>query len=278
MLLAPLIRVAAAPQRAWLANALTAAVLALACTVPGTARAGLFDDDEARIAILEIRKSIADLRQRIDAGLTEEQRRSTEENAQLRRSVIELSNQIETLRADIARMRGQEEQLARDVAEVQRRQKDLVQETQGVGERLRQFEPAKVSVDGAEFMVQPGESRDFNAALAALRQGDFAQAQTGFADLLKRYPSTGYKPSALFWLGNAQYAQRNYKDAQVQFRALVSSSPEHARAPEAMLSLANCLIELKDSRAARKTLEDLIKAYPKSEAAGLGKERLAKLK
>lgn len=249
----------------------------LGAIAPGVSHA-LFSDDEARKAILEARKSIADLRQQVDSGLAEEQRRATEENAQLRRSVIELSNQIESLRAEIARMRGQEEQLARDVAEVQRRQKDLVQETQGVGDRLRQFEPAKVNLDGREFVAQPTEARDFNTALAALRQGDFAQAQVGFTDLLKRYPATGYKPSALFWLGNAQYAQRNYKDAQTQFRTLVTTTPDHLRAPEAMLSLANCQIELKEVRAARKTLEDLIKAYPQSEAASLGKVRLAKLK
>ena len=98
---------------------------------PGVSHA-LFSDDEARLAILEARKSIAELRQRVDASLAEEQRRASEENAQLRRSVLELSNQIEALRADMARMRGQEEQLARDVAEVQRRQKDLAQEAQGV--------------------------------------------------------------------------------------------------------------------------------------------------
>lgn len=246
-----------------------ASLVLFGAVAPGVSHA-LFSDDEARLAILEARKSIAEL--------AEEQRRTSAENAQLRRSVLELSNQIESLRAEIARMRGQGEQLTRDVAEVQRRQKDLAQEAQGVDERLRQFEPSKVSMDGQEFMAQPAEVRDFNAALAALRQGDFAQAQTGFGDLLRRYPNTGYKPSALFWLGNAQYAQRNYKDAQVQFRTLVSGTPDHPRAPEAMLSLANCQIELKEIRAARKTLEDLIKAYPQSEAAGLGKERLAKLK
>jgi TolA-binding protein len=50
------------------------------------------------------------------------------------------------------------------------------------------------------------------------------------------------------------------------------------RAPEAALSIANCQIELKDSKAARKTLEDLIKVYPQSEAASVAKDRLSKLK
>ena len=82
----------------------------------------------------------------------------------------------------------------------------------------------------------------------------------------------------MLWLGNAQYATRNYKEAITNFRSLLTAAPNHARAPEAMLSIANCQIELKDTRAARTTLESLIKTYPQSEAAHAGKERLARLK
>ena len=35
---------------------------------------------------------------------------------------------------------------------------------------------------------------------------------------------------------------------------------------------------MKDPKGARKTIEDLIKAYPNSEAAAAGKERLATLR
>lgn len=235
------------------------------------AHAGLFEDDEARRAIL-------DLRQKVDAAQTrtaEELRRTTEDNAQLRRSLLDLSNQIEVLRNELANMRGQNENLARTVAEMQRSQKDL---TTGVDERLRKFEPGKVNVDGKEFVAEPAERQEFEAALATLRKGDFAAAQTSFLAFMKRYPQTGYRASSLFWLGNAQYALRNYRDAVTNFRSLVTAEPDHMRAPEAMLSMANCQLELKDAKSARKTLEDLIKAYPQAEAASVAKERLAKLK
>ena len=49
-------------------------------------------------------------------------------------------------------------------------------------------------------------------------------------------------------------------------------------APETALSIANCQIELKETRGARKTLEDLMHAYPQSEAAVAAKERLSRLK
>ena len=122
------------------------------------------------------------------------------------------------------------------------------------------------------------EKQDYDAALAVFRTGDFKGAQTGFASFIKRYPRSGLAPSALFWLGNAQYATRDYKEAIANFRSLLTASPNHARAPEAMLSIANCQIELKDTRAARATLDALIKTYPQSEAAQAGRERLAKLK
>jgi tol-pal system protein YbgF len=111
-----------------------------------------------------------------------------------------------------------------------------------------------------------------------MRKGDFALALPAFTDFVRRYPASGYHPSALFWLGNLHYAQRNYKDAMAQYRALVAVAPAHLRAPEAMLSIANCQVELKETKAARKTLEDLVKAYAQSEAATVAKTRLAKLK
>jgi TolA-binding protein len=48
--------------------------------------------------------------------------------------------------------------------------------------------------------------------------------------------------------------------------------------PEALLAVANCQSEMKDTRAARATLNDLLKRFPQSEAALAGKERLASLK
>jgi tol-pal system protein YbgF len=201
--------------------------------------------------------------------------RNSEDSASLRRSLLELQNQIEILRSELSQLRGLNEQLTRDVAEMQRRQKDMAQ---GVDDRLRQFEPLKVTSDGREFMVDPAEKRDFEAALAIFRKGDFVASQAVFVDFLKRHPKTGYAPSALFWLGNAQYATRDYKEAMINFRSLIGREPDHLRAPEAVLSIANCQIELKDTRGAKKTLEDLIKAYPQSEAASAARERLARLK
>lgn len=251
---------------------LAGASLALALMAPLAGHAQLFGgDDEARRAILE-------LRQRVEAQrLAAEQQASSmrTENEQLRRSMLELQNQIESLRGEVARLRGQDEQLARSVSDLQRLQKDLAV---AIEDRLRKMEPTKVSVDGLEFVADPAEQREFEAALAVFRKGEFQTAQMAFTEFLRRYPQSGYRASALFWLGNAQYATRDYKGALANFRALLAQSPDHPRAPEAVLSIANCQIELKDNPGARKTLDDLVKAYPQSEAAVAARERLARFR
>ncbi|WP_287876103.1 tol-pal system protein YbgF [Acidovorax sp.] len=255
------------PARALLA-------LVLSCAFVSTSHAALFEDDEARRAILELRQRV-DALQLANQRSADDLRKSGDDNSQQRRSLLDLQTQIEALRVEQATLRGQNEQLLRDVGELQRRQKDIAQ---GVDERLRQFEPVKVTVDGLEFQADAAEKRDFEAALAIFRTGKFAEANTAFAGFIRQYPRSGYVPSARFWLGNAQYAAREYKEAIGNFRLLMSGSPGHARAPEAALSIANCQIELKETRAARKTLEDLLRAYPQSEAAVAAKERLSRLK
>ncbi|HRM92995.1 MAG TPA: YbgF trimerization domain-containing protein, partial [Alicycliphilus sp.] len=199
------------PQRS---RALTVAVFAAVATwaVPSHA---LFEDDEARRAILE-------LRQRFDALQQSNQRsgeRSGEEVSQLRRSLLDLQTQIEALRTEQASLRGQNEQLQREVAELQRRQKDIAQ---GVDERLRKFEPLAVTVDGREFRADPAEKREFEAALAVFRSGKFPEAATAFGSFMRQYPQSGYLPSARFWLGNAQYATRDYKEAINNFKSLLA--------------------------------------------------------
>lgn len=261
---------------------LFAAPLAALLLLAGSpATAALFGDDEARRAILDLRQRFeahreAQTRQAEELRRqTEELRKLNEEVVPLRRSLLDLQSQIDALRSELAQARGRNEELTRALAEVQRQQKDVVA---GVQERLQRFEPVRVTVDGVEFDADPAERRDFETALAVFRRADFVAAQGAFEGFVRRWPSSGYLPSALFWLGNAQYANRDYNGALSSFRGLLSRAPDHARAPEAVLAIANCQIELKDTRAARKTLEDLVKAYPSAEAAAVARERLARLR
>ena len=253
------------------------------------AHAGIFDDDEARKAILDLRQQITSLNATVNTSLSAAQQRSTEEIAQLRKSMFELQNQIDKQKGEISQLRGDNEVLARNLAEMQIRQKDMLQSaeqklqaaeqrSQAVEQKLTKLEPVTITLDGREFMADPAEKRDFDAAFALFRAGDFVKSQKALFEFIQRYPGSGYSPSALYWLGNAHYSNRDYKEDIINFRSMISKNPDHMRAPEAMLSIANCQLEMKDAKGAKKTLEDLMKAYPKSEAAFAGVERLRTLK
>jgi tol-pal system protein YbgF len=244
--------------------------LALAMTLAfahGAGQAALFDDDEARRAILELRTQRS---QDIEAQNAKINALNAQID-QLKRSLLDMNSQMEQMRAENARLRGTNEVLVRDVTELQRRQKDM---QASVDERVRKLEPQQVTLDGKTFKVDADEKREFEEALAKLRATDFAGAVSGLSNLLHRYPATGYRESAQYWLGNAQYGQGDYKAAIEAFRQLVDRSPEHVRSPEALLSVANCHGQLKDNDSARKALEQLVKQYPQTEAAQAARDRL----
>lgn len=236
--------------------------LAVWCA-PLSSQAGLLEDDEARRAILELRQQ----RKQDEASL---QALSAQVD-QLRRSLLDMNAQIETLRGELAGQRGSVELLQRDAAELQRKQKDA---QVALDERVRKLEPQSLTVDGKTFLADADEKRAFDDAIARLRATDFAAGAAALNAFLKRYPQTGYFESAQYWLGNAHYGLRDHKEAIKAFRALVDRAPDHLRAPEALLSIANCQSELKENDAARRTLEQLVRQHPQSEAAQVARDRL----
>lgn len=231
------------------------------------AHAGLFEDEDARRAILDLRQ----LRTQ-DAEANSAKVKALEAQIdQLKRSMLDLNAQVEQMRGELAQQRGQGEVLLRDVSEMQRKQKDM-QAAQD--ERLRKLEPQVVTVDGKTFKADPDEKRAYDDAMARMRAADFAAGVDGLVHLLQQYPQTGYKEAAWYWQGNGYYGLRQYKESIQAFKHLVDKAPDHVRTPEAMLSIANCQTELKDMTAARKTLEQLVKQYPQTEAAQAARDRL----
>ena len=223
-------------------------VMALS-SISFVANAALFGDDEARRAIL-------DLRQRLEA---------TQKNLEATQQKLEATQQkLETAQQSVKSQSDENVSIRRAL--------------QTVDSRLSKFEPINVVLDGLEFQADPAEKKQFDAALAVFRTGDFAAAQNSLLSFLLKYPTSGYASSSLFWLGNAQYATKDYKESIANFRKLLTIAPEHSRAAEAMLAISNCWVELKDLKAAKKAMEDLVKRYPASEAAQTAKQRLSRLK
>jgi tol-pal system protein YbgF len=243
-------------------------LIAALSSVAVPAQAGIFPDNEARKAILELRTQIDTINKRLDE-LSARTDAKTDKSA-----ALDLASENEQLRQEVARLRGQIEVLANQVATDERRQKDFYVD---LDNRLRRLEPQRVVVDGKEFEISPDEQKGYEAALSLFKAGNYQAAQDAFAQFLQRYPASGYAPSAYYWLGNAQYVQGDYRGALKSHEAVIQHYPDNPKVPEAMLSIASSYTELKDSAAARKALEALITRYPNTEAAETARRRLASL-
>ncbi len=291
-----------------------AASLCLLGLLAPTAQAALFEDEEARRAILDLRQRLENQRQTqlqsTDQTLQKSLDQSQKQIEVLRKQVeidinqskqdnrqaaLQLQAQIEALKQDIANLRGEREQLLREITLLQRAQKDINVEIEERFQKIydqfakkealsSQKEEApksakvNVQVDGFEFLAEPDEKRDFEAAFVLFRKGDFAAAAKEFAQFVKVYSASGYKPSALYWLGSAKFARRDFNEAIAHLKGLVNDFPNHARAPEAMLTVGNAQLEIKQAKEARKTFNELLKLYPTTEAAAAAKDRLAQIK
>lgn len=240
----------------------TAAFLAALSLASLQSHAALFEDDEARKAILDIRARLANMQNDINAKADKSNN-------------FDLNNQNEQLQAELAKLRGQVEELANELANTQRRQKDFYVD---LDNRLRKLEPQKATVDGKEVMIAPQEQRDYDAALAYFKSGDYRNAGASFYDFTRRYPESVLTPSAQYWLGNTYYAQRDYKNAISAQQVVVKNYPDSPKAADALLNIASCYFELKDKAAAKRTLEALVAHYPDSPSAQTAKDRLAALK
>ena len=200
-----------------------------------------------------------------------------------RKEVRELRGQVEESRSLAGNQRGQMEETRTLANRQDEQQRALLEEQRKTRETQRAMEerlnglPTLVSEDGASFYAQASEKKEFDNAKAVFKRANYQGARKQFDEFLLRYPHGGYAPAARFWKGNAEFLQGDYKAALLTLRPLQTAEPNYQKTPEALLAIANCYSELKDPQAARKTLEDLVEQYERTEAASVARDRLSKL-
>ena len=238
-------------RKAVFLSTLTLTTLGATCFMPSAW--ALFEDDDARKAILDLRKSLA----------------ATQS------ATAELQNQLEKLKTDNAQLRGRLETVEKQTEELLTKQKTYYQD---LDLRLGHFEPRTVEVEGVSGTVQPGEKKHYDDALKAFQGGQLKKADAEFSSFVRKYPASPYLPLSLFWLGNTKYALQDYPGAIAQLQTFVKRFPKHPRVPAAMLTIANCQSESGNKAAARKTLNEIIANYPDSDAANQAQKSLGAVK
>jgi len=265
-----------------------AALLAAAAAVP--ARAGLFDDDEARRRIDALRQELS------QQGKDNEVRIARLEEMIRNIGVVELVRQLDQMNAEIAKLRGQLEVLTNENQQIQKRQRDFYLD---LDSRLKRLEGAPAGASSSPGATPPTEAsappaaaapprpptreeqaremRAYDVASNLFRRNDFAAAIDAFRAFLKDFPQSQLAANAEYWIGISYANLKDYRNALAVQEQLVTKYPQSAKAPDALLAIAAIQAEQGDTGSARNTLEDIIARFPSSEAAGKARTRLAQL-
>lgn len=226
------------------------------------------------------RSQIDQVNRQASARLTEVESKLSNEK------LLEMVSQVESLKAEVAKLRGEVEVANYDLQSTQKRQNDLYNDLDG---RLAHLESAgkeaaaqqqaasQPAANSAAAAADTQTSPDYDKALNLLRARDFPKATAALSLYIQQNPNTPQAVDALYWLGVAHTAQRQYDAAIEIHRRFVEQFPDNPKAADALRNMANCQRDLGQADLAKATLKRLIKLYPASSAAQKAREQLAKM-
>ncbi len=225
-------------------------------------------------------------------------------------TLLDMAERLDAMQTEMQQLRGMLEEQQHTLQGLKERQRELYLD---IDRRLSRFEregagsgmatpatpaassgsqpltspaPKPSTSKSAPVVVAPvdnasriqGEREAYQKAFDTLRELRYAQATQEFRAFLKKYPNGRYAHIAQYWLGEASYAQRNFKQAIIDYQALLQNYPSSPKQAEAMLKIGYSQHELKQDSEAKKTLDQLIKLYPDSTEAGQARGLLKQIR
>ena len=242
------------------------ALLAIALVAP-SAHAQLFSDGEAR-------KAAAEAHARISAMM--QTQRSLEERIaglelQLKSGgLVDLANQMESLRADMAKLRGQIEVISYELAEAQKRQRDLYVD---LDSRMRRVETTQAAAAAAQAAqpapaTPPGPTSDASAPNANPPGASSVPVTGPPGPVAGTSPPADRAPDAreqrAYDAALDLFKRGDYSGAITAFAAFVRTYPRTPLSSSAQYWIGNAHFARRDFRAAISAQRTLIANYPDS--------------
>ncbi|MBI2565580.1 MAG: tol-pal system protein YbgF [Candidatus Schekmanbacteria bacterium] len=127
--------------------------------------------------------------------------------------------------------------------------------------------PAKTHGGGPEEL--------YHEAYAAFTAAQYPNAILLFEEFMARFSQNPYADNARYWIGEAYYAQRDFRNAVPQFQSVVSDYPGGNKVPDAIVKLGFSYYELQEYEKAVAELQQVIEKFPHSAAADKARQKLA---
>jgi tol-pal system protein YbgF len=210
-------------------------------------------------------------------------------------SLLDLSNQVEALRADVRSIHNDVDVLSHNLEQARKQQRDLYAD---LDQRMKALEvrggaapaagggnsataganSAAGSAAGPAQPISDGTDKGaYQAAFDLLKNSQYDSAIAAFQNFLITYPDSSLADNAQYWLGEALYVNKSFPEALASFQRVVDKYPQSRKLPDALLKIGYCEYELKQFSLARDALSQVTAKFADSPAAHLAQQRLDKM-
>jgi tol-pal system protein YbgF len=118
----------------------------------------------------------------------------------------------------------------------------------------------------------------YETAVGQVKGGNPKKGRETLTDFVAKYPGHKLIPNALYWKGEAFYAEKDFENAILTFQDVVDRYPQGDKAPDAMYKQGLAFLSLNDKKNARILLDLVQKKYPRSKAAEMAKKKLTEIR
>jgi tol-pal system protein YbgF len=237
--------------------------MAVLKTAPPPAPAVRADAGEVQ----SVRKSFADLNSDFD---------------RMKSDQLAATTRMDEARVEMQRIAARQDEQDRALQGIRgnpERMKEIENRLAALEERIGKLGAAPITAPAPE---SPREWRSpeemYEVAVGQVKGGNPKKGRETLADFAAKYPNHKLIPNALYWKGEAFYAEKDFENAILTFQDVVDKFPRGEKAPDAMYKQGLSFLSLKDKKNAGILFDLVQKKYPKSKAAEMAKKKLTEIR
>jgi TolA-binding protein len=221
---------------------------------------------------------------RLKAELTETRQNLEGATAQLQTALDQLDRashttganigvKVDTALQDVAVLRGQTESQQMKLQELENKLAQFAAAPVSAGNTTPPPEPKK------EEVKRPEEPKAFlKLADEKAKSGDIELARKLYGEFMRKWPRDEAIGESHFSMGELFFGEQKCREALYEYGKVIQDFAKTKSTPQAYLRSADCFKQLKMGDESRLALEELVKSFPKSDAAKTAKAKLIELR
>jgi tol-pal system protein YbgF len=200
----------------------------------------------------------------------------------MRADQLAATTRMDEARVEMQRITARQNEQDRALQEIRGnadRMKEIEKRLAAIEERTGKLAAAPAAVPAPESPREWKSPEEmYEVAVGQVKGGNPKKGRETLSDFAVKYPNHKLIPNALYWKGEAFYAEKDYENAILTFQDVVDKYPRGEKAPDAMYKQGLSFLALKDTKNAQILLDLVQKKYPKSKAAEMAKKKLKEIR